>query len=121
MSREKQIEGMAEILRKVCEPSLLDECDSKNCNECMAEAIYNDAFTEDVAPRAEVAREIFEEIDKFLKEKHQAVDDIWCDIEDDDEVLDAFCMAKTESYFVVKNFVDKLKKKYTEPEPPKGG
>lgn len=44
MSREKQIEGMAEILRKVCEPSLLDECDSKNCNECMAEAIYNAGY-----------------------------------------------------------------------------
>lgn len=44
MRREKQIEGMAEILRKVCEPSLLDECDSKNCNECMAEAIYNAGY-----------------------------------------------------------------------------
>ena len=44
MRKEKQIEEMAEILRKVCEPSLLDECDSKNCNECMAEAIYNSGY-----------------------------------------------------------------------------
>ena len=29
--------------------------------------LINDAFTEDVAPRAEVAREIFEEIEKIIK------------------------------------------------------
>ena len=35
--------------------------------------LINDAFTEDVAPRAEVAREIFEEIEKIIKEANEKV------------------------------------------------
>jgi hypothetical protein len=62
--------------------------------------------TADVAPRAEVAREIFGEIEKIL---------------DDSTVVRSFDYGRP--YFAISKFKTKftaLKNKYTEPEPPRG-
>ena len=64
--------------------------------------LINDAFTEDVAPRAEVAREIFEEIRDLIR----------------------FTMEPYSTTLYAKIEFEKLealKKKYTQSEPPKGG
>lgn len=41
MSREKQIEEMAETLAEMCDLDLLADCDEKDCSKCMATALYN--------------------------------------------------------------------------------
>jgi hypothetical protein len=63
--------------------------------------LINDAFTEDVAPRAEVAREIFEEIDRLM--------------------LDGAICGKYPAKVINPDKYAELKKKYTKPEPQKGG
>lgn len=65
--------------------------------------LINDAFTEDVAPREEVAREIFWEMDKLL-----------LSITIDEEAEESFVGFDFDKYIA-------LKKKYTQSEPPKGG
>ena len=62
--------------------------------------LINDAFTEDVAPRAEVAREIFEEIKKI-------------------GLVTQVIRSGNIIYDVTAEYTA-LQKKYTEPEPPKG-
>lgn len=62
--------------------------------------LINDAFTEDVAPRAEVAREIFEEIRKI-------------------GLVTRVIRSGNIIYDVTAEYTA-LQKKYTEPEPPKG-
>ena len=77
--------------------------------------LINDAFTEDVAPRAEVAKEIFEEIEKIIKCPRTV----------------GFCMTAPSFRQAISDYnegirkeilyyIAELKKKYTEPEPPKG-
>ena len=61
--------------------------------------LINDAFTEDVAPRAEVAREIFEEIRKI-------------------GLVTRVIRSGNIIYDVTAEYTA-LQKKYTEPEPPK--
>ena len=61
--------------------------------------LINDAFTEDVAPRAEVAREIFEEIDSLIYKWH------------------SYSLYSTGELLYD---IAELKKKYTQPEPPEG-
>ena len=69
----------------------------------------------DVAPRAEVAREIFEEIEKIIKSPRTV----------------GFCMTAPSFRQAISDYnegirkeilyyIAELKKKYTEPEPPKG-
>lgn len=63
--------------------------------------LINDAFTEDVAPREEVARKIFEEIRDLIR----------------------FTMEPNSTTLYAKIEFEKLealKKKYTQPEPPEG-
>lgn len=62
--------------------------------------LINDAFTEDVAPRAEVAKEIFEEIKKI-------------------GLVTQVIRSGNIIYDVTAEYTA-LQKKYTEPEPPKG-
>jgi hypothetical protein len=62
--------------------------------------------------KAEVAREIFEEIESFIKERYNAVDELYC--ESDEDITDAFYGAKIETYNQVGGFIDELKKKYAE-------
>lgn len=44
MSREKQIEGMAETLDETCDLDLLADCEEKDCSKCMATALYNAGY-----------------------------------------------------------------------------
>lgn len=69
--------------------------------------LINDAFTEDVAPRAEVAREIFNDIAKMFLEKQKQYEY-------------SHQSGKARQMMVARFEVYKLKKKYTEPEPPEG-
>ena len=62
----------------------------------------------DVAPRAEVAREIFEVIAKMFFEKQKQYEN-------------SHQSGKARQMMVARFEVYKLKKKYAEPEPPKGG
>ena len=56
--------------------------------------LINDAFTEDVAPRAEIAREIFEKMDEIMLPLLHEVSQVYIYV--------------------------KLKRKYTQSEPPEG-
>lgn len=64
--------------------------------------------TADVAPRAEVAREIFNDIAKMFLEKQKQYEY-------------SHQSGKARQMMVARFEVYKLKKKYAEPEPPKGG
>lgn len=76
--------------------------------------IVKDAPTADVAPMAEVAREIFEKIRNILNKHYYA-----CYQNEDGDECDAVISYLS---YVAVDF-DRLEQKYTgaEPEPPKGG
>ena len=44
MSKEKQIEEMAETLDEMCDLDLLADCEEKDCSKCMATALYNAGY-----------------------------------------------------------------------------
>ena len=69
--------------------------------------LINDAFTEDVAPRAEVAKGIFEEI----KDQLRGIFDFF---RQDNDIRESCAIM-----FAISE-VDKIEKKYTQSEPPKG-
>ena len=87
--------------------------------------LINDAFTEDVAPRAEVANkiccEIEEEIVAALESNYRALKE-WDDGRCNDYILVMVgrIKGKIDALRGIEGFVEELKKKYTEPEPPKG-
>ena len=77
------------------EKEICSKCIDEVCGACgldSARWIAEEFPTADVAPRAEVAREIFEEVDKAIKEHSQGY---CCD-------------------WYLYELIDKLKKKYTE-------
>ena len=64
MIREKQIEEMAFDVQQLdfCMHLEPKECDATTCCHCTAEALYNAGYRK----QSEVAREIFEELEKIL-------------------------------------------------------
>lgn len=44
MSKEKQIEEMAETFDEMCDLDLLADCEEKDCSKCMATALYNAGY-----------------------------------------------------------------------------
>lgn len=67
--------------------------------------------TADVVPRAEVAKEIFEEIERIIQKNYESAQD-----NEEDEELEA----ATDYMSYISYDLEELKKKYTEAEPPKG-
>lgn len=60
MSREKQIEEMAKVMRSHCEiDNQCGSCHFETCNECFAEVLYNAGYRK--------ASEIFQEIENEIK------------------------------------------------------
>ena len=59
-----------------------------------------------------LAREIFEEIEDFIKKQHNYMDELY--FNSDDEVIQVYYGCKIGTYNHIKNFIEKLKKKYTE-------
>ena len=71
----KQIEEMANVTKKRCKiDNRCGSCHWSTCNECLAEALYNAGYRKST----DVAREIFEEIDKEYGENCGAyrIDDL---------------------------------------------
>ena len=101
----------ADKLVEMYERSADDEWNKKTAPSSWAEAFdcaiadIDDQPTADVAPRAEVAREIFEEIEKIIEKHHSEC----YEYEDGDECDTAITYI---SYLSVD--IDDLKKKYTE-------
>lgn len=79
--------------------------------------LINDAFTEDVAPRAEVAREIFEEIEEYAELQIESLNIV----EKVDLSGAAFFGGGKQAFVLLLDRLAELKKKYTQSEPPKGG
>ena len=67
MDKEKQIEEMAVDLCLLddCKHLPQEECDLTTCVHCMAEILYEKGYRKS----SEVAREIFEEIEKLIYSK----------------------------------------------------
>lgn len=84
-----------------------EEDSGERCAQIL-EAILS-AHTADVAPRAELAREIFEEIERFLKNQ---------------EAISENKRLKEVGDWIFHDYLPtqlaELKKKYTQPEPPEG-
>ncbi|MBQ5772482.1 MAG: hypothetical protein IIW07_03180 [Clostridia bacterium] len=76
--------------------------------------LINDAFTEDVAPRAEVAREIFEEIEEYAELQIESLNIA----EKVDLSGAAFFDGGKQAFVILLDRLAELKKKYTQPEPP---
>ena len=77
--------------------------------------LINDAFTEDVAPRAEVAREIFEEIEEYAELQIESLNIA----EKVDLSGAAFFGGGKQAFVLLLDRLAELQKKYTQPEPPK--
>ena len=104
----------ADALLKSMQRRYDEICDTYGYHDLYASG-YDDAVdavenapTADVAPRAEVAREIFEVIAKMFFEKQKQYEN-------------SHQSGKARQMMVARFEVYKLKKKYAEPEPPKGG
>lgn len=110
MARYKDADKIVFWIRYVSSNGML-------CDTDVRKVAFSDEIarmpTADVAPRAEIAREIFEEIRNILNKHYYAL----CHNKDGDE-----CDAVTSYLSYVAVDFDGLEQKYTgaEPEPPKG-
>ena len=115
MARYIDADALIENIKRV----YCTDCNNYNevrCRACGTDdamAMIEDAPTADVAPRAEVARETFEEIRNILNKHYYA-----CYQNEDGDECDAVISYLS---YVAVDF-DRLEQKYTgaEPEPPKG-
>ena len=66
MDKKKQIEEMAKLTKQHCTiDNMCGSCSLETCNDCLSEVLYN----ADYRKASEVAREIFEEIEKMKLQK----------------------------------------------------
>lgn len=107
---EQYITELANDIAKSCPDLVENGCGNDNCVACLAFKLIGLGYkkqteTADVAPKSEVAREIFEEIEKIIDKHHGEC----YEYEDGDE-----CDTAITYISYISCDIDELKKKYTE-------